>query len=1152
MLLPRRRRTRGCQRDTLLPVSSSKAGPLDGFSSPLLFTAETARNAPAEAGVHVVLADDIPVYVGSTANLRRRLREHLQGDRQASVLHDQVGQELDTEAVTASVADIANWLGRCTVIWTPTDDPRQLKAQLVADLRPRFNRSVEQPGTGLWWVNQGLSYEQELDAGIVFAGSGGPQVAHHLNVARMQPGDVVLHYRRGLLVALGEAFAPPVQANRPYGDPFERDDGWLTRVEYFPLDQPIPLADLPERSALGPFNVAGGVKQGYLFALDRTFGDETRDSFRDRWPAGSPWAGDDRRFWLFQANPKQWDLLAHLPEMPPGHLEDWTVTRHRQDMQPGDGVVLWQGGASAAILALGRLHGVPELREKPAFRPDTPGEQEYRVELRIERHVQPAITKLQVQADPKLASLEVLHRPWGGTNLQVTTEQWRAIRRLLPLDPDAPALHWDPFVHWSIRFAESLNLDEVERTYKLTIATKVAAAAEALQSGAADWPQLLRRAFGSPNNLTSFHLHGRFLDWVDQHRDEAERLLAALWADEGSLHDRVDAFCELLPSTISGGGTRANLSSFLLAAQDVTALPVFRVKAFNSAYQLTGWPHQADADPADRYDEALAFLDAYLKQYQNRGLQLRDRLDAQGLLWQVVSGNAPPGWSDADIAAYARFLKGHTVDELAELVGQFRAEVGYPADGRPERDEQRDELAAALTAEALAEPDVRLLRRLAGPAYGSPGPQPGFNTLLQTDEGVARIAATLRHLLYGQGDMVDRLEECLSGAHKLPKVGEAMMVKALAVVDPGRWFPNYVTGGKVGKLAVLDLLSVERPAAESAASRAATSNDAIRAMLEPHLLGDPWGMQEFGWWLLYREHVPESPLAALTDELYLSEEFLERILRLLDDKGQVVFYGPPGTGKTFAARKLAGHIARGGGTVEKIQFHASYSYEDLIEGYRPRLVNGQVTYEVVDGPLKRLAATAQERPDVTHVLLIDELNRGNVSKILGELLFLLEYRDEEIRLLYSEAPFSLPPNLQIIATMNTADRSIALVDTALRRRFHFVPFFPDTPPIDTLLRRWLTDKQPDKLWIADVVARANELLADRNVAIGPSHFLKPDLTDDLIDLAWEASVLPFLEEHFFSDPEQLRRFALDRLRTPSTTTHPGDVPTEQLEEPTVP
>ena len=275
---------------------------------------------------------------------------------------------------------------------------------------------------------------------------------------------------------------------------------------------------------------------------------------------------------------------------------------------------------------------------------------------------------------------------------------------------------------------------------------------------------------------------------------------------------------------------------------------------------------------------------------------------------------------------------------------------------------------------------------------------------------------------------------------------------------------------------------------------------------------------------------PEASLEELADELYLTEEFLARALRLLDDKGQVVFYGPPGTGKTYVARKLAGYIAGSRDNVEKVQFHPSYAYEDFIEGYRPRLENGQVTYKVIDGPLKRMAEIAREHPDRTYVLLIDEINRANVSKVLGELVFLLEYRDEEIRLQYSDARFSLPANLQIIATMNTADRSIALVDTALRRRFHFVAFFPDTPPIDSLLRRWLNDKHPDLAWVADVVDRANRELADRNTAIGPSHFLRPRLSEDLVRLAWENSVLPFLEEHFFDDPDQVRRFDLDRLR----------------------
>ena len=129
------------------------------------------------------------------------------------------------------------------------------------------------------------------------------------------------------------------------------------------------------------------------------------------------------------------------------------------------------------------------------------------------------------------------------------------------------------------------------------------------------------------------------------------------------------------------------------------------------------------------------------------------------------------------------------------------------------------------------------------------------------------------------------------------------------------------------------------------------------------------------------------------------------------------------------------------------------------------------------------------------MLVIDEINRGNIAKVFGELYFLLEYRDKEVQLQYSEEDrFRLPENLLIVGTMNTADRSIALIDAALRRRFYFYPFFPDRPPIEGLLRRWLEKRKPDMLWIADLVDSANSLLNeelnDRHSAIGPSHFIR--------------------------------------------------------------
>lgn len=518
---------------------------------------------------------------------------------------------------------------------------------------------------------------------------------------------------------------------------------------------------------------------------------------------------------------------------------------------------------------------------------------------------------------------------------------------------------WGQFATWASRLYRRDGFDKRERDYKLRGAARLA---DAIATADADQPDAMKeiaRAINAVPLITPV-AKARLGTWLE---DDPHGALAALRvAADGSLspRERFRRFDELLPADVTTGlHSRARVGAFLVFSGDPEDAPPYQLTPYRKAYELTGHaPDVEPSTPADAYSQGLDFLDRFAEEAAGRGLDLRDRLDAQSVLYELVTADAPEEWDAADRRAFRKWR------------------------GEAEGDAEADD--------------------------------------------------------------------------------------------------------------------VEPEAGTSGAAR------------------------------------PRGDLAELSHRLYLGEQFLPHVRRLLDLKRQVVFYGPPGTGKTYVAQRLADAMAGTDGHVEIVQFHPSYAYEDFVEGYRPDPDKGG--FRLVDGPLKRLAARAIEHADVPHVLIIDELNRGNVAKVFGELYFLLEYRDRGLSLQYSAKPFRIPDNLYIIGTMNTADRSIALVDAALRRRFFFVPFMTDEVPVNQLLRRWIDDNAPDMVWVVDVVEEANRRLADRHAAIGPSHFLSRDgLTEERVEIAWKYSILPYIEEQLFGEPERLEEFRLDRLRHAITT-----------------
>ena len=264
-------------------------------------------------------------------------------------------------------------------------------------------------------------------------------------------------------------------------------------------------------------------------------------------------------------------------------------------------------------------------------------------------------------------------------------------------------------------------------------------------------------------------------------------------------------------------------------------------------------------------------------------------------------------------------------------------------------------------------------------------------------------------------------------------------------------------------------------------------------------------------------------------EVYMSEPDYDRLVNVLRRKKNLILQGAPGVGKTFAAQRLAWSIMgqRDADRVAFIQFHQNYSYEDFMMGYKPT----DHGFELRRGIFYEFCKKAENNPSLDFFFIIDEINRGNLSKIFGELLMLIEsdYRGKSATLAYSGEAFSVPANVHIIGMMNTADRSLAMIDYALRRRFSFVPM---TPGFGTEgFRRYQTgldDQTLDQLVVSVQTLNA-EISKDPSLGsgfcIGHSYFCGQDTaTPEWMRAVVDYDLMPMLEEYWFDDDVKVERW----------------------------